>query len=38
MPYPDTEQALNSVNLNAAVARQGGGINDLVTPVWWDVG
>jgi hypothetical protein len=38
MPYPDTEQALNSVNLNAAVARQGGGINDLVTPLWWDAG
>ncbi len=34
--YPDTEQSLNKANLDAAVARQGGGL-DLVTPVWWDV-
>ena len=33
--YPDLEQSLNSTNLNAALARQGGGL-DLVTPVWWD--
>jgi len=36
LPYPDTEQALNKANLDAAVARQGGGL-DLITPVWWDV-
>ena len=34
--YPDSEQSLNSSNLDAAVARQGGGL-DLVTPVWWDM-
>jgi len=34
--YPDLEQSLNSTNLNAAVSRQGGGL-DLVTPVWWDI-
>ena len=34
--YPDSEQSLNSSNLDAAIARQGGGL-DLVTPVWWDV-
>jgi len=32
--YPALEQSLNSANLNAAVSRQGGGL-DLVTPVWW---
>jgi hypothetical protein len=32
--YPDNEQSLNKANLDAAVARQGGG-KDLVTPVWW---
>ncbi|HEX6132575.1 MAG TPA: SusD/RagB family nutrient-binding outer membrane lipoprotein [Longimicrobiales bacterium] len=32
--YPGGEQSFNSANLDAAVARQGGG-NDLVTPVWW---
>ena len=34
--YPDSEQSLNRSNLDAALARQGGGL-DLVTPVWWDV-
>ena len=34
--YPDSEQSLNNANLDAAVARQGGGL-DLVTPVWWDI-
>ena len=34
--YPDSEQSLNSSNLDAAIARQGGGL-DVVTPVWWDV-
>ena len=34
--YPDSEQTLNNANLNAAISRQGGGL-DLVTPVWWDV-
>lgn len=34
--YPADEQSLNAVNLNAAVQRQGGGL-DLVTLVWWDV-
>lgn len=33
--YPDTEQSLNLANLQAAVARQGGGL-DLITPLWWD--
>jgi Starch-binding associating with outer membrane len=32
--YPDLEQSLNKANLDAAVARQNGGL-DLVTPVWW---
>jgi len=32
--YPDTEQSLNKANLDAAIARQGGGL-DLITPVWW---
>jgi hypothetical protein len=32
--YPDLEQSLNASNLNAAVQRQGGGL-DLTTPVWW---
>jgi len=34
--YPDSEQSLNHSNLNAAISRQGGGL-DLVTTVWWDV-
>jgi len=33
--YPDSEQSLNKSNLDAAVARQGGGL-DLITRVWWD--
>lgn len=33
--YPDSEQSLNSGNLQAALDAQGGGL-DLVTPVWWD--
>lgn len=32
--YADIEQSLNGVSLQAAVQRQGGGM-DLVTPVWW---
>lgn len=32
--YPDLEQSLNNTNLQAAVSRQGGGL-DLVTPLWW---
>lgn len=32
--YPDTEQSLNSASLNAALSRQGGGL-DLITPMWW---
>jgi hypothetical protein len=33
--YPDSEQSLNSENLDAAIARQGGlSLTDLV---WWDV-
>jgi SusD/RagB-like outer membrane lipoprotein len=35
-PYPAGEQSLNSANLMAAVARQGGGL-DLITRLWWDV-
>jgi hypothetical protein len=35
--YPSSEQSLNKENLDAAVSRQGGGL-DLITPVWWDVG
>ncbi len=35
LPYPDTEQSLNKTNLDAAIARQSGGL-DLITPVWWD--
>ena len=34
--YPDSEQSLNSANLEAAISRQGGGL-ELTTPVWWDV-
>lgn len=34
--YPAGEQSLNATNLQAAVTRQGGGL-DLVTPLWWDV-
>jgi hypothetical protein len=34
--YPDLEQSLNNESLQAAVSRQGGGL-DLITPVWWDV-
>jgi hypothetical protein len=34
--YPPLEQSQNSANLEAAVARQGGG-NDLITRLWWDV-
>ena len=33
--YPDSEQSLNSANMNAAITRQGGGL-ELTTPVWWD--
>lgn len=33
--YPDSEQSLNSSNLDAAIARQGGlSLTDLV---WWDI-
>lgn len=32
--YPGGEQSFNSANLNAALSRQGGGL-DLVTPMWW---
>jgi hypothetical protein len=32
--YPSSEAALNGVNLNAAIARQGA--NNWVTRVWWD--
>jgi hypothetical protein len=35
MSYPDTEQSLNKANLDAAVSRQGGGL-ELITKVWWD--
>lgn len=35
-PYPESEQSLNRASLEAAVARQGGGLG-LVTRVWWDV-
>ncbi|MCG6988884.1 MAG: SusD/RagB family nutrient-binding outer membrane lipoprotein [Gemmatimonadetes bacterium] len=35
--YPDLEQSLNKANLEAAVARQGGGLDLMTTPVWWDV-
>jgi hypothetical protein len=34
--YPDSEQSLNLDNLQAALSRQGGGL-DLTTPVWWDM-
>jgi hypothetical protein len=33
--YPDSEQSLNSTNLDAAIARQGG--LSLTDQVWWDV-
>ena len=32
--YPDSEYAINTANLNAAIARQGG--DKLDTRVWWD--
>jgi hypothetical protein len=32
--YPTNENSYNASNLDAAVARQGGG-RDLVTPLWW---
>jgi hypothetical protein len=32
--YPTNEESYNLPNLDAAVARQGGG-KDLVTPLWW---
>jgi len=32
--YPSLEQSLNNENLQAAVSRQGGGL-DLVTKLWW---
>jgi hypothetical protein len=32
--YADIEQSLNAASLDAAIQRQGGGL-DLVTPVWW---
>jgi hypothetical protein len=32
--YPSLEQSLNNTNLQAAVSRQGGGL-DLVTSLWW---
>jgi hypothetical protein len=35
MSYPDTEQSLNKANLDAAISRQGGGL-ELTTKVWWD--
>jgi len=34
-PYPAKEQSLNNDNLQAALTRQGGGL-DLVTPLWWE--
>lgn len=34
LTYPDSEYAINTTNLNAAVARQGG--DKLNTRVWWD--
>ena len=34
--YPAGEQSLNKANLDAAVQRQGGGLN-LLTRIWWDV-
>jgi hypothetical protein len=34
--YPPGEQSLNAANLNAAVGRQGGGL-DLITTLWWDI-
>ena len=34
--YPDLEQSLNKDNLDAALARQGGGL-DLVDLLWWDI-
>ncbi|MBI2614821.1 MAG: SusD/RagB family nutrient-binding outer membrane lipoprotein, partial [Gemmatimonadetes bacterium] len=34
--YPVGEQSLNKASLDAAVQRQGGGL-DLVSLVWWDV-
>ena len=36
LSYPDLEQSLNKTNVDAAVSRQGGGL-DFTTPVWWDV-
>src|SRR5579859_3709363 len=32
--YPISEQSLNTVNYNAAIARQGA--DDLMTRIWWD--
>jgi hypothetical protein len=32
--YPDSEQTFNNANLQAALSRQGGGL-DLVTPLWF---
>ena len=36
--YPPTEQSLNRANWQAALSAQGMSANDLITPVWWDVG
>jgi len=34
LTYPDSEYAINTENLNAAISRQGG--DNLDTRVWWD--
>ena len=37
MPYPDSENSLNAVNLNAAKANQGGATGTSISgKVWWD--
>lgn len=36
LTYPGTEQSFNKTNLNAAIARLGGG-DDLVSRMWWDI-
>ncbi len=36
LPYPSSEQSLNSTNLQAAISRQGGAT--MSDPLWWDGG
>jgi hypothetical protein len=37
LPYSSTEQSLNNTNLQEAMSRQGFGVGEWNTRVWWDV-